>query len=131
MALDLDSYFERIGFTGTRQANEETLRALHELHPAAIALESIDPWLGVPVSLELPALMDKLVHGGRGGYCYEHNMLFWAVLEALGFKVRGLSARVVYSTPPGGGRHPRNHMLMLVEVGGSRFIADVGFGGSQ
>jgi N-hydroxyarylamine O-acetyltransferase len=129
MALDIAAYLRRIGYAGPREPSLATLRAIHELHPRAIAFDSIDPWLGRPVALDVPTLEAKLVKGGRGGYCYEHNTLLWAALEGLGFRVRGLSARVLYSTPPGGGRHPRNHMLMLVETPQGPHIADVGFGG--
>jgi N-hydroxyarylamine O-acetyltransferase len=129
VSFDLDPYLSRIGYPGPRLATWPVLAALHELHPRAIAFDSVDPWLGRPVSLDIEALQQKLVHEGRGGYCYEHNTLFWAALEALGFEVQGLSARVLYSTPPGGGRHPRNHMLMKVETPDGPCIADVGFGG--
>ena len=129
MPLDLDAYCRRIGYSGPRAATLAALRALHELHPRAISFNSIDPWLGRPVALDLPTLEAKLVRGGRGGYCYEHNTLLWAALEGFGFEVQGLSARVLYSTPPGGGRHPRNHMLMLVQTPDGPHIADVGFGG--
>lgn len=129
MPIDLDAYLKRIGYAGSRVPTLATLQSIHELHPRAIAFDNLDPWLGRPVSLDTATLEDKLVAGGRGGYCYEHNTLLWAGLDALGFKVRGLSARVLYSTPPGGGRHPRNHMLMLVETPEGAHIADVGFGG--
>ena len=129
MSIDLAAYLKRIGYDGPCNASLATLRALHRLHPCAIAFDSLDPWLGRPVALDLATLQAKLVAGGRGGYCYEHNTLFWGALEALGFAVRGLSARVLYSTPPGGGRHPRNHMLMLVETPDGLHIADGGFGG--
>lgn len=130
MPFDLDAYLDRIDYRGPREPTLATLRALHELHPRAIAFDSIDPWLGRPVSLNLDAVQAKLVTARRGGYCYEHNTLLWAALEALGFAVSGLSARVLHSTPPGGGRHPRNHMVLLVEPAEAPAqIADVGFGG--
>lgn len=127
--LDLDAYLSRIGYEGPCTATLPVLRAIHELHPRTIAFDSLDPWLGRPVVLDLDTLQSKLVNSGRGGYCYEHNTLFWAALEALGFAVQGLSARVTYSVPPGGGRHPRNHMLMLVDTPDGAHIVDVGFGG--
>jgi N-hydroxyarylamine O-acetyltransferase len=129
MPLDLDAYLARIGHDGPYAADLETLRRIHELHPRAIPFECIDPWLGRPVPIDVDALQEKLVNRRRGGYCFEHNMLLLAVLQRIGFEVRGLAARVVYSTPPGGGRHPRNHMLLLVELGDLHVIADVGFGG--
>lgn len=129
MAIDLDAYLKRIGYEGPREQTLPVLRQLHERHPQAIAFDSLDPWLGRPVGLDLPTLGAKLVAGRRGGYCYEHNTLMWSALTALGFEVQGLSARVLYSTPPGGGRHPRNHMLMKVETPEGPHVADVGFGG--
>lgn len=129
MSLDLEAYLRRVGYDGPRRATLQALKDLHGLHPQAIAFDSLDPWLGRPVRLDIDALQQKIVRSGRGGYCYEHNMLLWAALEKLGFAVQGLSARVLYSTPPGGGRHPRNHMLMKVETPDGPHIADVGFGG--
>jgi N-hydroxyarylamine O-acetyltransferase len=73
-------------------------------------------------------LLDKLVTGGRGGYCYEHNLLFAEVLRTIGFSVRGLAARVMWNAPEGAVR-PRSHMLLRVDIGGAPYVADVGFGG--
>jgi len=126
--LDLDAYFARIGYTGPRSATLETLRALHLLHPQAVPFENLDPFLGRPVTLALPALQQKLVRSGRGGYCYEQNLLFMQVLRALGFEVTGLAARVLWNR----GEHeltPRSHMLLRIELEGRTFLADVGFGG--
>ena len=126
-ASDLDSYFRRIGYSGRRRADLDALAALHLAHPVAISFENLDPFLARPVQLELTALLDKLVHGGRGGYCFEHNLLFKAVLEALGFRVFGLAARVLWDQPEGTIR-PRTHMLLRVELDDGTYLADVGFG---
>jgi N-hydroxyarylamine O-acetyltransferase len=126
--IDLDGYFRRIGFAGRAAADRETLDALHRLHPQAIAFENLDPLLGVPVRLDAAALEDKLVRSARGGYCYEQNLLFMHVLKALGFHVRGLAARVVRGMAEGA-ITARAHMLLCVDLGGRRYIADVGFGG--
>ncbi len=129
MPINLDAYLARIGYTGPRTPDLAVLREVCRLHPMALTFNSVYPWLGLPVRLDLETLEAKLVGEGRGGYCYEQNTLLMAALKELGFALRGLSARVVYSTPPGGGRHPRNHMLMLVELAEGAFIADAGFGG--
>ncbi len=127
-SADLDHYCKRIGFEGTPRCDLATLQRLHHLHPQAIPFENLDSWLGRPVSLEPPAVLDKLVTRRRGGYCFEHNLLFREVLETLGFHVKGLAARVVWNMPAGF-MLPRTHMLLLVELDGRRLIADVGFGG--
>ncbi len=127
MAIDLDSYFKRIGYTGPRTPTLDTLRALHALHPDAIPFESLSPLLGHQVRIDLDALQEKLVKAERGGYCFEHSRLFHAVLEALGFQTRPLAARVVWGLPDGE-LPPRLHMLLLVTIDGEEWIADVGFG---
>ena len=128
MPPDLDAYFERIAYTGPRVPTLETLSALHRLHPAAIPFENLDPLLGHAVRLDDDSLHQKLVRRQRGGYCYEHNLLFGGVLEALGFSVTGLAARVLWNAPDDAIR-PRSHMLLRVDIGGTGYIADVGFGG--
>jgi N-hydroxyarylamine O-acetyltransferase len=127
--VDLDPYFARIGYDGPRAATLEVLTELHRLHPAAIAFENLDPFLGRPVPLDIEALQAKLVTGRRGGYCYEHNGLFKAVLTALGFTVTGLAARVRWGLPDDAPSRHRSHMALLVDLPEGRFLADVGFGG--
>jgi N-hydroxyarylamine O-acetyltransferase len=127
--IDLNAYFRRIGFAGDAGPDRATLDALHQLHPAAIAFENLDPLLGTAVRLDAAALEDKLVRSARGGYCYEQNLLFMHVLKALGFGVRGLGARVLWGAP-GGAVTARAHMLLCVDLDGRRYIADVGFGGA-
>jgi len=127
-ATDLDGYLRRIGHSGSRAPTLETLRALQLRHTLAIPFENLDPLLRRPVRLDLPSLQQKLVRGGRGGYCFEHNLLFRAALDALGFRVAGLAARVVWNVPDGAAL-PRSHMLLRVTIGGQDYIADVGFGG--
>jgi N-hydroxyarylamine O-acetyltransferase len=126
--IDLDAYFARIGYAGSRTPTLETLRELHFLHPQAIAFENLDPLLGRSPGLDPASLERKLVHGGRGGYCYEQNLLFRHALEALGFRVTGLAARVLWNQPEGAVM-PRTHMLLRVAAEGADYLADVGFGG--
>ncbi len=127
--IDLDAYFARIGYGGPRAATLDTLKALHGLHPAAIPFETLDPLLGLPPQIGLGDLQAKLVAGGRGGYCYEQNGLFRAVLEALGFKVTGLAARVLWGEVADSPPRPRTHMALKVDLPDGPWLADVGFGG--
>jgi N-hydroxyarylamine O-acetyltransferase len=126
----LDAYLARIGYAGPRIPTLDTLQAVHALHPAAIPFENLNPLLGWPVSLEVHSLQAKLVAGGRGGWCFEHNTLLRHGLEALGFSVTSLAARVLWNASPGNPLVPRSHMLLLVDVGGLIYLADVGFGGN-
>jgi N-hydroxyarylamine O-acetyltransferase len=129
-AFDLDAYLERIGYRGPRRATLDTLEALHALHPTAIPFENLNPLLGWPVALDIDSLQKKMVAGGRGGWCFEHNTLFRHALEALGFSVISLAARVLWDAPPDSPIGPRSHMLLLVNLGGRDHLADVGFGGN-
>ncbi|HLH42242.1 MAG TPA: arylamine N-acetyltransferase, partial [Bryobacteraceae bacterium] len=128
--FDLDAYLHRIGYSGPRSASLETLTCVHALHPAAIPFENLNPLLGWPVALDVESLQAKLVAGGRGGWCFEQNYLLRHALEAMGFRVTSLAARVVWNAPAGSPVGPRSHMLLLVDLGGAPYIADVGFGGN-
>ena len=127
-AIDLDRYFARIGYTGAPRADLATLRALTELHPAAITFEAVDVLLGRPIDISPGAIQAKLIAGGRGGYCFEQNGLLKRVLEALGFAVEGLIARVIWMLPPDAPPMPLTHMATRVTIDGQRWLADVGFG---
>jgi N-hydroxyarylamine O-acetyltransferase len=127
-AIDLDRYFLRIGYKGPRTPTLDTLRAIHALHPASIVFENLDPWLRRPFGLDAASIEGKLVRAGRGGYCFEHNLLLGHALKALGFRVKGLGARPLWRRLEGAVT-PREHMLLLVDVAGQPHIADVGFGG--
>jgi N-hydroxyarylamine O-acetyltransferase len=119
--LDLRAYLARIGV-----ANGATLAELHRAHVAAIPFENLDIRLGRGIAVDLESIQAKLVHARRGGYCYEHGLLFAAALERLGYTVQRLLGRVGgYTEQPRG----RTHMALLVDVDGERWLADVGFGG--
>jgi len=124
-APDIEPYLARIGYAGAVEPTVATLRALHEAHVAHIPFENIDVLLGRGVDLDPAALQQKLVASRRGGYCFEHNLLFGSMLQALGFDVRYLAARVRFGAA---GVRPRTHMLLLVTFADGRWIADVGFG---
>jgi N-hydroxyarylamine O-acetyltransferase len=119
--LNLDAYLNRIGLGG-----HPTLAELHRAHVTAIPFENLDPLRGVPISLQLADIERKLVAERRGGYCFEHNLLFGAVLRAFGAQVEPMLARV-------GPREDRErsltHLLLRVRDGsGAIWHADVGFG---
>ena len=128
MTVDLDAYFERLGYDGRAAPTLETLARLHELHPQAIPFENLSPFLGEEIPLDVESLEEKLVRRGRGGWCFEQNLLFAHVLRQVGFELATLAARVRWNAPPGEAR-PRSHMLLLVKLPQGDYIADVGFGG--
>ncbi|AHG88491.1 N-acetyltransferase [Gemmatirosa kalamazoonensis] len=128
--FDLDAYLARIGHAGDRAPTLDTLRAVHLAHAQTIPFETLDPLLRRPVPLDADALQAKLVRGGRGGWCFEHNHLLLHALRALGFRVTPLVGRVLWNASVSvGGVTSRSHMLLLVHLREGDHIADVGFGG--
>lgn len=127
-SLDLEAYFARIGYTGSRTPTLETLHAVTGHHAATIPFENLDVLLGRGISLDLSAIERKLVHDQRGGYCFEQNFLLLSVLNALGFHATPLSARVRWQRPRDF-TPPRTHLFIRVELDGERWLTDVGVGG--
>lgn len=125
--IDLAAYFQRIGYTGSREPNLETLREIHHAHATTFVFENLNNWTGRPVSLDLPDIERKFVRERRGGYCFECNTLFAAVLRQLGYPVTPLVAWVQWMQPADS-RPARTHMLLRVLIDGRPWIADVGFG---
>jgi N-hydroxyarylamine O-acetyltransferase len=123
--LDLDAYFRRIGCAGPREPTAEVLEALQLAHATHIPFENLDILLGRPIRLDLASLQAKILAGRRGGYCFEHNRLFWAVLEAMGYAVTPLAARVRLGSSR---LRARTHMLLMVTIDQQPLITDVGFG---
>jgi N-hydroxyarylamine O-acetyltransferase len=125
-SLDLDAYFDRIGWGGSTTPGQDTLAALLRAHMARIPFENFDVLLGRPPRLDLEGLQAKLVTARRGGYCFEQATLFAAVLEAIGFAPRRHSARVVLQAPRT--ESPRTHMFLTVPLPEGTFVVDPGFG---
>jgi len=124
--VDLDGYFQRIGFGGEVRPRLDTLFALHFAHATTIPFENLDIQMGLPIRLDLPSLQEKLILRRRGGYCFEHNTLFLAALRAMGFDAAACEARVRLGAPE---VLPRTHMLLQVRLDGATWLCDVGFGG--
>lgn len=123
--LDLPAYLARIGVTAEPAADERTLVRLHRAHVLSIPFENADIVLGRPVPLDLDAVQAKLVHARRGGYCYEHAVLFGAVLERIGFPVRRIAGRIRMGSTA---VRARTHVALLVGEPGNGWLADVGLG---
>lgn len=125
---NLALYLRRLGFDAPPAPTLDTLRQLQLRHTGAFPFENLSTLSGQPVLIDLPSIEQKVLHDGRGGYCYELNNLFLALLQELGFDARGLSGRVVMGQPEGAWT-ARTHRLSLVTLDGVRYITDVGFGG--
>lgn len=124
-AADLDCYFARIGYAGARDVTAATLHAIHRAHLLAIPYENLDIHLGRPITLDPTAMVRKLVHDRRGGWCYEMNGLLGQVLETLGFAVRYLGGAVGRAVR--GAAALDNHLVLVVTLD-RPWLVDVGFG---
>jgi N-hydroxyarylamine O-acetyltransferase len=125
---DIGIYLARLGFASPPPPTLATLRELQRRHTEAFPFETLATLLREPVPLDLPSVARKLLRDGRGGYCYELNRLFLALLRKLGFDAQALTGRVLMGQVDGP-MPPRTHLLVRVAVGGADHIADVGFGG--
>jgi N-hydroxyarylamine O-acetyltransferase len=125
--MNLSAYLQRLNYTGPLAPTAETLRALHLAHLLAVPFENLDIHLGRVIVPDEAAFFRKIVAQRRGGFCYELNGLFAALLRALGFDVTLLSARV--AREDGGFSQEFDHLTLLVKLQ-ERWLADVGFGES-
>ncbi|OXM55363.1 arylamine N-acetyltransferase family protein [Amycolatopsis alba] len=123
--MDVAAYLDRLGLDRPATADVTALRMLQERHLAVVPFENLSIHLGEPIVLDTEALFDKIVRRRRGGFCYELNGLFAALLRELGFDVSLKSAKVF---GPGGALGPPfDHAAIRVELD-EPWLADVGFG---
>lgn len=125
---DSAAYLQRLGFSSSPAPTLKNLATLQARHIATFPFETLANFLREPVPIDLPSLERKVLREGRGGYCFELNKLFLALLRHLGFEARPLTARVLIHAKPGM-LTARTHLLILVDLDGLPYITDVGFGG--
>ena len=123
--MDIKAYLTRINYTGSLEPSAESLKGLQTAHLLTVPFENLSIHAGQPIILENGALFDKIVRQRRGGFCYELNGLFAALLRALGFNVEMLSAQV--AKEEGGFGPDFDHMTLMVTLE-QRWLTDVGFG---
>ncbi len=126
---DIDAYLARIGIAEPKEPTSEFLDELIYAHQTHVPFDNLDvSEKGLNPSLAIDDLFDKIVVRKRGGYCFELNALFGALLKALGFSVVPCMARVLLRPIP----YPLiSHRANFVDIDGKRYLADVGFGGPQ
>lgn len=127
--MDLNKFFERIGFEDKPKANMETLSALQSLFLLSVPFENLDMHYGnKPITLDLERVYDKIVERKRGGICYECSLLMSWALQEIGFSVNYMSAQMMPSIL--GEKLNDRHMFLRVLLDGQNFAVDVGNGQS-
>lgn len=122
------AYLSRIGLSATPPPPTlATLERLQRAHMQTVPFENLDVFHRVPLSLAPADLHDKIVRRRRGGYCFELNGYYAALLRALGFDVSPRLARVWLRDPPE--TPTRNHLAHVVTIDERPYLTDVGFGG--
>ncbi len=125
MALDVDAVLRRIGLAAPPPPTAAGLVALHRAYVARVPYEDLAIQLGEVAPLTVEAAAARILHGGRGGYCFEVNGVLAALLEALGFAVERREARVGAREADG----PTNHLALVVrDAGGEAWLAEAGYG---
>ncbi|UNO42045.1 arylamine N-acetyltransferase [Streptomyces sp. MST-110588] len=120
-----DAYLRRIGADRPAAPDAKALRDLQFRHLLTVPFENLSVHLGEDIVLEDKALVDKVVRARRGGFCYELNGAFAALLKALGYDVQLLAARVF---GPDGVGIPYDHLALRVDTSAGPWLVDVGFG---
>ncbi len=123
--VDVERYLEWIGFGGTPRCDLATLAELQRLHMTAVPFENLAITQGIHVPTDVEHALDKIVERGRGGWCFELNGAFGALLDALGFPVMMLGAAVLLDGPS----TVLEHLTLEVAVE-QPYLVDVGFGDS-
>jgi N-hydroxyarylamine O-acetyltransferase len=123
--VNVPGYLARIRYSGPTEPTARTLREIHRAHMLSVPFENLDIAFGTKIVLDSDAIVRKIVEERRGGFCYELNGAFAALLEALGFRVTLLSARVPRQD---GSETPEfDHLTLRVDFD-EPWLADVGFG---
>jgi N-hydroxyarylamine O-acetyltransferase len=130
--MDIKAYLQRINYRGSLDATAQTLQQLQLAHLLTVPFENLSIHSAEPIILDDDALFEKIVVRRRGGFCYELNGLFAALLRELGFEVASLSAGVANAEGIFGPDFDHMTLLVTTKEPGStvRWLADVGFGDS-
>jgi N-hydroxyarylamine O-acetyltransferase len=116
----ISALLRRIGLDAAPAPDAAGLRRVHRAYLERVPYEDLAVQLGETGPLDEAALAERIL-SGRGGYCFELNTVLAALLRGVGFSVS-------YHQGVVGGEGPTNHMVLVVDLEGQRWIADAGLG---
>ncbi len=124
--MNVENILERIEYTGPREPTLEVLTALQHAYLYTVPFENLDIHSQVKIKLDTQKFYEKIVKNNRGGFCYESNALFSYLLNALGFNVSILAAKMTVRNINSPGY---SHMALKVKLD-QDYLVDVGNGQS-
>jgi N-hydroxyarylamine O-acetyltransferase len=123
-----DRLLQRIGLDSVPSADAAGLRTVHRAYVSHVPFEDLAVQLGESAPLDPDALVERVLTGGRGGYCFEVNTVLALLLETLGFEVVRRQAIVGPRDAHASGE-PTNHLALVARIpDGEAFIAEGGWG---
>ncbi len=125
MTKILEEYLEKLQIK-KEEPSLEYLQTLQKAHLAHFSFNNIAVLLGKEISLDISDIAQKIIHDGLGGYCFEHNKLFYEILKEMGFEVRFVVGKVQNSNKEID--VPKTHRITIVTFDAEEYLVDVGFG---
>lgn len=126
--FNIDEYLAHIGFVHREgESAGDRLIRLHRCHSLAVPFEDFNSFCGLPVSLDMDDIFEKVIRRRRGGYCFELNLLFQNLLNSLGYQTDAVLCRPFSGE---GAKLPLTHRLTIVSLEGRQWAVDVGLGGN-
>jgi N-hydroxyarylamine O-acetyltransferase len=126
--VDAGRYLRRIGLdVQVGPPTVELLAALQAAHLVTVPFENLHVFHRRGPRTDIGWSYAKVVEQRRGGWCFELNGAFGALLARLGFAVDHVSCQV-WDPPPLGWGPAFDHLACVVSLDGERWFVDVGFG---
>ncbi|XP_075853352.1 arylamine N-acetyltransferase 1-like [Microcebus murinus] len=126
--MDIEAYFERIGYKNSRKNLDlETLTDILQHHIRAVPFENLNIHCGETMEFGLQAIFDQVVRKNRGGWCLQVNQLLYWALRTIGFETTTFGGYVYI---PEIDQYSSNmiHLVLQVTIGSKKYIVDAGFG---
>ncbi|MDO6658320.1 arylamine N-acetyltransferase [Anaerobacillus sp. 1_MG-2023] len=126
--MNVEEYLLRI-CTESEQTDLLSLQLLQKNHIHHIPFENLDTSKNIWIDLNLETMYQKVITQKRGGLCFELNPLYNWLLNEIGFSPILITGTVAINEKNWGKKN--THLTNLVELEGTTYLTDVGFGNSS
>jgi N-hydroxyarylamine O-acetyltransferase len=124
----IDALLSHLGFDERPTPDADGLRVVHRAFVSRLAYDGLTAQLGEHSELDPPALVERTLRTGRGGYCFEINTIMLTLLRGLGFGVERREGIVDVREAHAGGAATNHLALVATTRDGARFVCDAGWG---